>query len=197
MIRVEGVAGLVLAAGAGRRYGMPKALVEHRGRLLVERAVDNLAACPYTVVVLGASADEVRARAHLSGATVIVNSRWSTGMASSLRLGLTALFFTAARAAVVVLVDTPGVTATAVRRVAAGADPMSLVVATYHGVPGHPVLLGRDHWASIDAQVTYDIGAREYLRRHAAMVRLVPCEDIADGEDLDYYPEPTDQPGVG
>ncbi|MGI8626210.1 MAG: nucleotidyltransferase family protein, partial [Geodermatophilaceae bacterium] len=86
------VAGLVLAAGAGRRYGMPKALVTYEGRLLVERAYRLVAeVCDPVFVVLGAGADEIMSRADLGRARVVVNSDWETGMASSLRTGLAAL----------------------------------------------------------------------------------------------------------
>src|SRR5919199_3552990 len=86
------VAGLVLAAGGGRRYGMPKALVEYEGSLLVERAVRTASSvCDPVLVVLGAGAVEVRERADLGGATVLVNRDWATGMASSLRTGLDGL----------------------------------------------------------------------------------------------------------
>src|SRR5262245_52916064 len=67
------VAGLVLAAGGGRRYGGPKALVHHEGQLLVERAVSTVreAGCAPIVVVLGAAAAEVRAQAKLGDVTIV------------------------------------------------------------------------------------------------------------------------------
>nr|WP_324187496.1 NTP transferase domain-containing protein [Actinokineospora iranica] len=80
-------------------------------------------------------------------------------------------------------VDTPGVTAAAVRRLAALATPHALARATYAGVPGHPVLIGRAHWAGVAAAAHGDTGARPYLARHP--VADVPCEDIADGADAD------------
>src|SRR5262245_25707825 len=115
------IAGLVLAAGAGRRYGMPKALIPWDGGLLVERAAGVLTAAGLDpiLVVLGAAADEVRAAA--PALPSVVNPEWETGMASSLRAGLTALTSTEAGAVVVLLVDMPGVTPAAVRRVAAHA----------------------------------------------------------------------------
>jgi nicotine blue oxidoreductase len=180
-------AGLLLAAGAGRRYGMPKALVEHDGRLLVERGLAALAAggCEPLVVVLGAAADRVRAGADLAGARVVVNPDWADGMGSSLRVGLAALAGTAAGAVAVLLVDTPGITADAVRRVLGRTGPDALVVAGYHGGAGHPVLLGRDHWDGVAALAVGDVGARPYLRSRQAQVVTVPCDDIADGTDLD------------
>lgn len=179
------VAGLLLAAGAGRRYGMPKALVRHHGVLLVDHALRTLrdGGCDPVVVVLGAAADEVHTRADLRGATVVPNPDWASGMGSSLRVGLEALAATSAPAVVVLLVDTPEITPAAVARLAGLAAPDRLAVATYHGERGHPVMLGRDHWAGAGALAVGDVGARAYLRRHP--VREVPCEDIADGTDLD------------
>jgi CTP:molybdopterin cytidylyltransferase MocA len=86
------VAGLVLAAGGGRRYGMPKALVEYEGSLLVERAVRTArVVCDPVLVVLGAQAVDVWRTADLDGATVLANRDWESGMASSLRTGLDGL----------------------------------------------------------------------------------------------------------
>jgi nicotine blue oxidoreductase len=181
------VAGLLLAAGEGRRYGMPKALVALDGRLLVERGLATLrdAGCDPVVVVLGAAAAEVRAAADLSGASVVENLDWHTGMGSSLRAGLSTLDGVPVEAALVLLVDTPGVTGAAVRRLRDQAAPAALAVATYNGEPGHPVLLGRDHWAGVAAFATGDVGARRYLAAHPGEVTRVPCEDVADGTDLD------------
>ena len=189
------VAGLVLAAGAGRRYGMPKALVPYDGSLLVERACRLVASvCDPVFVVLGAAADEVMSRADLGRAAVLLNPDWDTGMGSSLRTGLAALGSLpdefrgpdAVDAVLVHLVDLPGMTATAIRRVATYASADVLAVATYGGVRGHPVLLGRTHWAGVAESATGDQGARGYLAAHE--VAEVECADVADPADLDYPP---------
>jgi molybdenum cofactor cytidylyltransferase/nicotine blue oxidoreductase len=183
------VAGLVLAAGGGRRYGMPKALVEYEGSLLVERAVRTArAVCDPVLVVLGARAADVWRTADLDGATVLANPDWETGMASSLRTGLDGVRGWPARieAVLVTLVDMPGMTAAALERVAAHGAPDALAIATYDGVRGHPVLLGRDHWAGVAATATGDEGARRYLAgRH---VVEVDCTGLADPVDLDVPP---------
>jgi molybdenum cofactor cytidylyltransferase/nicotine blue oxidoreductase len=187
------VAGLVLAAGGGRRYGMPKALVEHGGSLLVERAVRTArAVCDPVLVVLGARAVDVWRTADLGGATVLANRDWETGMASSLRTGLDGLrgWPGAVDAALVTLVDMPGMTPAALAAVAAHAAPDALAVATYDGVRGHPVLLGRGHWAGVAATATGDEGARRYLAAHA--VTEVDCTGLADPVDLDVPPRGPD-----
>lgn len=193
------VAALVLAAGAGRRYGRPKALVDLDGRLLVERAaaIATAGGCAPVLVVLGAAATEVRRRADLGPARSVVNPDWASGMGSSLRTGLAALTASEAVAAVVLLVDMPGITAAAVRRMAGFAAPDILAMAGYQGRPGHPVLLGRDHWAGVAALALGDVGARPYLRRHHAAVRIVPCGDIADDGDLDTPAGDLDTPAGG
>jgi CTP:molybdopterin cytidylyltransferase MocA len=189
-VSVPNVAAVVLAAGGGRRYGMPKALVEYEGSLLVERAVRTArAVCDPVLVVLGAQAAEVWQRADLSGATVLANAQWETGMASSLRTGLEGLrgWPGSPDAALVLLVDMPGMTPAALERMAEHAAPDALAVATYEGERGHPVLLGREHWAGLAAEVSGDEGARRYLATHGAVE--VDCTGLADPVDLDEPPQ--------
>ncbi|GGR68681.1 4-diphosphocytidyl-2C-methyl-D-erythritol synthase [Streptomyces humidus] len=181
--------GLLLAAGGGRRLGgRPKALLTHRGRPLVEHAVGVLraAGCTRVHVVLGAAADVVRERARLAGCVIVTNPQWESGMGTSLRAGLASLAGTGARAALVCLVDQPGIGPRAVARVlAAGGDEFSLVSAAYDGVRGHPVLLGAGHWAGVTATATGDRGARAYLEEHAEAITLVECGDVARPFDID------------
>jgi CTP:molybdopterin cytidylyltransferase MocA len=183
------VAGLLLAAGGGRRLGgRPKALLDFRGRPLVEHAADALrtGGCAPLHVVLGAAADTVRARARLSGCVLVDNPDWAEGMGSSLRAGLASLAGTGAQAVVVALVDQPGIGADAVARVAAAyASPSSLAAAAYGGRRGHPVLFGADRWPEIIASAVGDQGARVYLQRHVAELTLVDCSDIAAPDDID------------
>ncbi|MEU2251196.1 nucleotidyltransferase family protein [Streptomyces sp. NPDC019224] len=183
------IAGLLLAAGGGRRLGgRPKALLEHRGGLLVDHAARTLreGGCGPVHVVLGAAADEVRARAELDGCTVSVNPEWTEGMGSSLRAGLGALAGAGADAALVLLVDQPGIDARAVARVrAAYRDRTSLVAASYAGERGHPVLFGADLWADIAAGAVGDQGARGFLRAHREALTLVECSDVAQAYDID------------
>ena len=188
-------AGLLLAAGAGRRMGRPKSLLrdEHDVPFL-DRAVGRLldSGCEQVTVVLGAAADEARLLLDEAGwsadpaVEAVVAEDWEEGMGASLRRGLTALRDGPADAALVMLVDLPDVHVEVLRRVldaAAAPRRRSLVRASYAGRPGHPVLLGRDHWADVVATARGDQGARSYLDMHAAE----PCEcgDLAGGRDVD------------
>ena len=198
------VAGLLLAAGGGRRLGgRPKALLPYGGRTLVEHAAAVLRAggCRPVHVVLGAAADEVRERADLSGCVIVENPLWEEGMGSSLRAGLASLAghppglagqAAAGRPSAVLigLVDQPDIGPEAVARVLAaarsGEDLVSaLVSAMYDGRRGHPVLIGAARWAGVAAGAGEDRGARTYLREHAEQTVLVECGDVGDPADID------------
>lgn len=196
--------GLVLAAGAGRRMGRPKALV---GSWLVD-AVTALreGGCDAVTVVLGASAEPAARRLVGYDAQIVVASDWAEGMGSSLRAGLSALTANNPAAdpalpvaAVVTLVDLPDVGAAVVRRLLdRPVCAQTLVRAAYGGRPGHPVLLGRDHWTGAADSATGDQGARAYLSEHHA--DLVECGDLATGRDVDaaprtrHWPDPEPDP---
>ncbi|WP_116214526.1 nucleotidyltransferase family protein [Streptomyces olivoreticuli] len=183
------VAGLLLAAGGGRRLGgRPKALLGHGGRPLVEFAARVLrdGGCVPRYVVLGAAAADVRGRAELPDCVLVDNPDWADGMGSSLRAGLAALASTDVSAVLVTLVDQPRVGAEAVARlVAAHRAGAGLAAAAYGGERGHPVLFAREHWAGVARSAVGDRGARAYLREHAAEVTLVECADIAAPDDVD------------
>jgi molybdenum cofactor cytidylyltransferase/nicotine blue oxidoreductase len=186
------VAAVVLAAGGGRRYGMPKALVEYEGSLLVERAVRTAAAvCDPVLVVLGARAVDVWRTADLGGSAVLANKDWESGMASSLRVGLEGLrgWPDQVDAALITLVDMPGMTPEALEKVRLEGSPGALAVATYDGVRAHPVLIGREHWDGVIETLSGDEGARNYLAEHDAIE--IDCTGLADPADLDVPP-----PGV-
>jgi nicotine blue oxidoreductase len=184
------VVGLVLAAGAGRRLGGPKALVRltDDGPTLVETAVARVVngGCDRVVVVVGASADEVAALVAGTGVRVVRADDWDEGMGASLRAGLAHLEPGDDDLALVTLVDLPDVGAAVVSRVlaaAVGDGRAALARASYDGVPGHPVAIGRDHWAAVITTARGDRGARDHLR--ATPHHLVECGDLATGRDLD------------
>ncbi len=184
--------GLLLAAGAGRRMGGPKALVrpDDGSPTMLESAIGRLRAAGLhrVVVVVGAAAEQVAPLAEARGADVVRADGWEEGMGASLRAGLEHLSLSVpdADAALVTLVDLPDVGPAVHRRVleAAGRQPShELVRATYGGRPGHPVLLGRDHWADVVEDARGDRGARGHLASHG--VREVDCSDLATGDDVD------------
>jgi nicotine blue oxidoreductase len=172
------VAGLVLAAGAGRRFGRPKALVEYQGERLVDRAVRLLetGGCEPVFVVAGAAPLVVQ------GATVVENPGWDEGMGSSVRVGLDALAGLA-DAVVIVPVDTPWIGPDAVRRLISARAQVA--TATYGGRRGHPVLLAAEHWPAVRETAVGDVGARAFLAANPALITPVACDGTGRPDDVD------------
>ncbi|GAA1730675.1 nucleotidyltransferase family protein [Microbacterium paludicola] len=183
------VCGIVLAAGAGTRFGGPKALARTPdGTPWIARAVDALRAggCDDVLVVLGAGEGEAAALVP-PGAREVVADDWAEGVSASLRAGIAAARRREPDAVVILPVDTPDTPPEAVARVLAAAldaPRAALVQATYAGRPGHPVLLGADHLDAVAASVSGDRGARPYLAAHDA--HQVECADLWSGSDVDH-----------
>ncbi|MEV6072744.1 NTP transferase domain-containing protein [Nocardia sp. NPDC052001] len=254
--------GIVLAAGAGTRYGMPKALAEDGAWLRTAVHALRAGGCARVFVVLGATGPAQRDGESGSGPRWLVSqtpripvpegahpvwaSDWATGVSASMKAGLAAVSaapslmtapaspseiafppgeitpgeFIAARTAAdgitpagntagnnsragsisvpdmisgppshvaIMPVDTPDVGPDVVRRVieAARIAESGLARAFFGKTPGHPVVLGRAHWADVMVNATGNYGAGTYLRGRADMV-CVTCDDLATGIDRDY-----------
>jgi len=183
------VAGVLLAAGQGSRFGRPKALVELDGQTLAERGVTLLRAGGTDPVLIVTGAAQVELRPEHQARTVY-NREWRTGMGSSLRAALRALTELEAGpeigAVVVALADQPLVGAEAVGRlIAAYRAGAGVAVAAYGGKPRNPVLLAREHWPEVIATATGDQGARAFLRARPELVTLVECGDTGRPDDID------------
>lgn len=173
------VAGLILAAGAGTRFGeQPKLLAKLNGRPLLEHvitAMTEVGELERVIVVLGAHAEQLLGGVEFGRAEPLVCPDWSDGVSASLRCGAEAL--AGSERVLVAVGDTPGLTAEVVRRVLAAAPGTR---ARYGGVPGHPVLLGPDQLVRLH-QLRGDVGARGLL----ADAPSVECGDLASGLDVD------------
>lgn len=178
-----GITGIVLAAGAGRRLGRPKADVLVGGRRLVDRAVTTLLAggCSEVLAVLRPEQQPA------AGARTVVNPEPDQGMGSSLRCALAEA--ADSRACVVLLADLVGVrpdeVAAVLARHRAGAD---LVAVRRAGQRSHPVLVGRRWFAELAASAVGDRGGREFFDRHAGDTSFLDYPDalvdIDTPEDL-------------
>ena len=200
---VPRLAGLVLAAGAGTRYGGPKALVvAETGEPWVVRAALALeeAGCDPVLVVLGAGGAEAEALLRASAdrferperLRVVPAATWADGLSASLDAGLARLQADpdddgeAVTAVVLVPVDVPDLDAATVRRLSVTVTPDTLRQAYFSGRPGHPVVIGCAHWAALRTGLTGDTGARPYLLANG--VQPVDCDDLGTGVDVDTPP---------
>jgi molybdenum cofactor cytidylyltransferase len=173
------VVGVLLAAGAGRRYGKPKVLVEG----WLDTAVGALrdGGCAEVILVLGAAEVPVP-----RGVAAVIASDWAEGLSASVRAGLLQAEVMDADYAVLHVIDTPDVGPAVVARVLgrALASGGGLARAYFGDRPGHPVVIGRQHWPEVLAKISGDQGAGAYLRGRRD-VEVVDCADLAGGQDVD------------
>ena len=175
------IGGLILAAGAGTRFGdQAKLLAELDGRPLLEYAVAaqcEVAALERIVVVLGARAEEVRERVDLWRAEPVICADWHKGQAASLRCGVAALTVAGVTKVIVTLGDEPLLTPELVCRFV---DQPGGTRAVYDGRPGHPVVLGAEQLQAL-SELAGDRGARGLL--HGG--RVIECGHLSSGRDVD------------
>ncbi len=138
--------GLVLAAGGSQRLGQPKQLLQVDDETLLHRACRQaLVVCDEVTVVLGAAAAEIGQAISDLPLGRLINPDWQSGMASSIRAGITALPVTA-DGVLILPCDQPALTATDLQRLAASWRVQSdrIVAAAYDGIQGVPVIWPRD-----------------------------------------------------
>jgi molybdenum cofactor cytidylyltransferase len=173
------IAGLVLAGGAGTRFGSDsKLLAELDGRPLLEHAIRaqcSVAELARVVVVLGSRASEIVARCDWFGqAEPIVCPDWADGQSASLRCGVRAL--AGASKVIVTLGDEPLITPSVIRLFV---DQPGGTRATYNGRPGHPVVLGPEQLDAV-AALRGDRGARGLLGGPT-----IECAELCSDRDVD------------
>lgn len=187
------IQGLLLAAGAGQRYGGDK-LLQARwcDRPIVEHALRNLLAAVAEVVVVVAAEDDALARlVRARGARTVCNDDPGRGMGSSIAVGVAAS--SAADGWLIALADMPWVRPETMRRVAGAVAAGAAIAAPYYqGRRGHPVGFGaglgpRLH--SLDGET----GARGLLQGTDPVTRIEVDDpgvvlDVDRPADLDCAP---------
>lgn len=185
---------VVLAAGAGSRFGGRKLLASWRGRRLAARALDAAAsACgTRTLLVAGSDWRDVCAACAPLPGFFLRNEDWQAGIGGSIALGVRALAH-AADAVLLVLADQPLVTAAHLSALAGcwrGA-PESIVATGFAGIAGPPVVFPAAFFGEL-AALEGDRGARDVLARAHASVVTLPFEpaavDIDRRGDLERLP---------
>jgi len=173
------IGGVILAAGEGARFGAePKLLTSLGGRPLLEWAIEAQSCVPAMeriVVVLGAHAEQLLERVDFLDSEPVVCEDWQLGQSASLRRGVTEL--AGSEKVIVTLGDEPLITPQVVARFV---DERAPARATYSGVPGHPVALGRRELDAV-SRLSGDRGARELL----GAARKIECGHLCSGRDVD------------
>lgn len=174
-----GIGAMILAAGSSSRMGSPKQTLQFRGESLLRRAALAAlgAGCRPVIVVTGAHSE--LSRRELEGLDVreVLNPRWESGMASSIRAGFEGLVSADAdvEAVVLMLCDQPHVTAGVISGLVAAhrATGRPVVASTYGGSFGAPALFGRTLFAEL-TRLEGATGAKEVIKRYASEARFLP-----------------------
>ncbi len=184
------VAAIVLAAGAGTRMGgRVKQLLPWRGKTLIENAIQvaTRSNVDETIVVLGAHAEKIREVIREMPARILINRQWEGGHSTSIRAGLDALP-SRIDAAIFINADQPLLTSAVVNQIVQRyrETDASIVVPTFAGKRGSPVLLNRKHFAEL-AALQGEQGGRELLAQYP--VERVEFTDPRLGIDVDTIEE--------
>jgi molybdenum cofactor cytidylyltransferase len=182
------ITGLVLAAGGSKRLGTPKQLLPYGDATLLDHVIATARDCDFEqlLCVIGGSADEIRERVDLDGATVVENPSFGEGCSSSIAAALTAVD-PEADVLVLMLGDQPGVTAATVRTLIGSRGEAKLAACAYENGRGHPLAFAREMFDDL-AALHGDKGVWKLLDRHAEVVVDVPVpgpmpRDVDTDED--------------
>ena len=176
---------MILAAGAGRRFGGIKQLALIDGEPMLKRVVESLAIPELAdcSVVIGAHHDQVRKVLEGTRAQIVTNPSWETGMASTIKVGLVRVeaLLPSIDAVIIALADQPHISGAYIRRMCAlcQEEPERIIASQYDTVRGVPVLFPRDSWPHLFA-LSGDRGARRLLQDlDPARILELPCPDAA------------------
>lgn len=177
------IAAVILAGGASRRMGSPKALLPIGDETFADRLIRVFSAsCQRVVVVLGHDAEHIRAGIRGS-ATFVVNADHALGQLTSLQCGLRACGD--ADAALFTPVDYPAFQPLTVQSIlAAWTGDEAAIVPMHWGRRGHPVLIARPLMQEILA-LPPEAMAREVIHRHVAATKYVQTTDPGILRDID------------
>lgn len=182
------IAGLILAAGESTRMGIDKALLMYRGRTFLQSIIATLrdAGVERIVIVLGHHAAEIERATNLANVEVLLNADYQRGQTSSLQTGLKALAGQPVDGIVLSLVDHPAFRASTIAKliVAFNASRAPVVVPTYQGQRGHPVLIGRALFDELMG-LAQDAGANTVIRKYRESTQFVEVDDAGVLTDVD------------
>ena len=181
---------IILAAGASRRMGRPKQMLEFEGQTLLRRAVTTAvdSVCRPIVVVLGANADLMKVHLHGQPVMIADNAQWTTGMGSSIRAGIALLQH--ADAAMIFLCDQPLVTTASLDRLVAShfQSGAPVTAASYAGATGTPAIFSASIFSEL-SQMDPAHGGRAVIQRYRDRLNVFPLleaqMDVDTEEDFE------------
>lgn len=182
------IGAIILAAGPSSRLGRSKQLLDVRGEILLVRTIKATLEANITqvAVVLGAAANEHRKWIERLPVDIVLHGEWKRGMGSSLRAGLTHLTgkHKDLDAVIILVCDQPLLSPEHIINLVATFRETGkpIVASRYAGMPGVPVLFGKNHFNTL-LKIPDSEGAKKLIMRHPDETAEV---DFPGGEvDLD------------
>lgn len=186
------VSAIILAAGESRRMGKPKQLLPLGKATILECTIDNFLNSELNeiVVVVGYRAEQVSSSIAGKPVSIVVNTAYRDGMSTSIIAGLS-LISNNAQGIMLALADQPFIDSQTINCLVEsfGAHDKGIVLPTYQGKRGHPVILSIKYKEEL-LSLKGDIGGREIIHRYPDDVLEVPvnCEGICvDIDTVDTY----------
>ncbi len=188
MIKVgSSTSAVILAAGTSTRMGTVKQLLQLDDRPLLQHVLDNVRASGVKeiILVLGFAAEAIRQEIDAQNVTVVINQSYQQGMGTSLKAGLSAVD-PQAEAALIILADQPFLRPATLNQLIAEhqRSKAQIVIPTYRGFRGNPVLLDRSVFPEVMA-LNGDMGCRAIFGDHMEGIVKVPVDDVGILLDID------------
>ncbi len=184
---------IILAAGESKRMGQPKQLLDIDGESLLRRTAKVALATGLepVVMVVGANKPQIIPEIADLPLTIIDNSMWRTGMASSVKMGMAALWMNNKNidAVLMLVCDQPFLTVGILNKIIAQYQAQSpkIVACQYAGQVGVPALFDRTMFDTL-LSLTGDKGAKPVLMSHLEDTHLVDFENgIVDLDTIEDY----------
>lgn len=176
---------IILAAGQSRRMGANKLVADLDGKPIIAHVADAIdaAGLPPPIVVLGHDANPVRQALRDRSAAFVLAEDHAEGMARSLAAGI-AVVPSAWDAAIICLGDMPLIPPLLLRRMADKASLTSIIIPTFEGRRGNPVLWGRGFFPEL-RKLEGDIGARRLFESEAGRIETFAWTDDSILRDVD------------
>jgi len=185
---------LLLTAGKSSRMGQPKALLQIKGKQLIDYQIDRLKALDLPItVVLGAYADEISKVVTSKEARLVLNKDFEKGMGSSIAFGATSIQIMNPEidAILVCSVDQPLIPHDHFKKLLSTANETDFSIIqslSDVGWKGIPTLFKSHHFDAL-SKLTGDAGAKSIIQNNPSMVTSVkaPSDSLVDIDTYNQY----------
>ena len=179
------IVAILLAAGAGKRFGSDKLIASYENRQLYRHSLESLCCCADIRQTIMVVSPGFEIPAGYPDCRFVVNALWADGMSTSLASGVRAAAGDA-DAYMIALADMPGITSGLVSAIIThhALSEKKITVPTFKGRNGHPVIINSEFCDEL-LLLSGDIGAREIICKQEASVSYFETDSEAVIFDID------------